>query len=128
MTYVLDSGGLSALARQRARVRALRTAGRWPPHVPCVVLAESLTGDPRRDYETERLLRVCTVTPVDEPLAREAARLRTATRRAGSVSAVDALVAAHAATVPEPRILTGDPADLLALTEHGRVPVVVVRA
>jgi predicted nucleic acid-binding protein len=128
MTFVLDCGGLSALAGQRARLRAMRDAGHWPPRLPCVVLTESSTADPRRDYDAERLVRLCTVATVDEPLAREAARLRTATRRAGSVSAIDALVAAYAATVPEPRILTSDPADLLSLTEHCVLPVIVVRA
>ena len=127
MTYVLDSGGVSALARHRGRLATMRERGHWPPHVPCVVLTESLTGDPRRDYQTERLLQLCTVTDVTESLARAAGRLRTATGRAGSVSAVDALVAASAAELPDARVLTSDPADLLALTEHAKPAVVVVR-
>ena len=127
MTFVLDSGGLSALAGRRGRLAAMKERGHWPPHVPCVVLTESLTGDHRRDYLTERLLRLCSVSDVTEPLARAAGRLRTATGRAASVSAVDAVVAAYAAGLPDARVLTSDPADLLALTEHAKPAVTVVR-
>ena len=44
MTLVLDSGGLSALAAQRARLQELRRRGLWPAQVPAVVLAESPAG------------------------------------------------------------------------------------
>jgi hypothetical protein len=57
VTLVLDPGGISALAGQRARLIELRDRGLWPPQVPAVVLAEALTGDPRRDYHANRLLR-----------------------------------------------------------------------
>jgi len=106
MTLVLDSGGVSALAGHRARLVALRERGLWPPMVPSVVLAEALTGDHRRDHHANRLLAMCVVEPVDEQLAREAACLRTATGRAGEVSAVDALVVAAAAEMTDPNILT----------------------
>ena len=79
MTLVLDAGGISALAGQRGRLMELRRRGLWPPQVPAAVLAESLTGDHRRDYHANRLLRTCQVRDVTEPHAREAARLRTAT-------------------------------------------------
>ena len=118
MTLVLDSGGVSALAGQRAILRGLRTRGLWPPQVPAVVLTESLTGDHRRDFHTNQLLRMCQVHDVDETLAREAASLRGATGRAGSISAVDAVVVAFAARQIAPVVLTTDPDDLGALAAH----------
>jgi predicted nucleic acid-binding protein len=118
MTLVLDSGGLSALAQQRARLAELRLRGHWPAQVPAVVLAEALTGDHRRDFHTNRLLRACQVRDVTELLAREAARLRAATRRAKTITATDAIVAAFAAASPDPTVLTSDPNDLAALAEH----------
>jgi predicted nucleic acid-binding protein len=86
--------------------------------VPAVVLTESLTGDHRRDFHVNRLLRACQVRDVDETLAREAARLRCATGRAGHISAVDAIVVASAARGPGGMVLTTDPHDLLALAAH----------
>src|SRR5262245_26547653 len=94
LTLVLDSGGVSGLAGRRARLVELRRRGDWPPLVPAVVLTEALTGDHRRDVAVNRLLRLSQVRPISEDIAREAARLRTGTGRAGSISAVDAVVAA----------------------------------
>ncbi|WP_088290732.1 type II toxin-antitoxin system VapC family toxin [Kineosporia sp. A_224] len=127
MTLVLDSGAVTALAGDKERLAALARRGAWPPKVPAVVLAECLTGDHRRDHAANRLLRTCTIVPVEEPLAREAARLRATSRRARHVSAVDAVVAALAAGEPRPTVLTGDPADLLSLTEQSDAAVTVVR-
>lgn len=93
--------------------------------MPAVVLTEALTGDHRRDFHTNRLLRACQVPGVDEPQAREAARLRTATGRAGTISAVDAVVAAFAGERPGAVVLTGDPVDLTALAEHTASPISV---
>jgi hypothetical protein len=76
MTIVLDAGGVSALASQRARLTELRRRGHWPAQVPAVVLAEALTGDHRRDFHANRLLRACQVRDVTEQHARAAARLR----------------------------------------------------
>lgn len=126
MTLVLDAGGLSALAGQRARLHELRRRGLWPAQVPAVVLTESLTGDHRRDFHVNRLLCACQVRGVDELHAREAARPRTATGRPGSVSAADAVVVALAATGPDGVVVTTDPADLRALAQHAAVPVSVV--
>ncbi|MDT3442759.1 PIN domain-containing protein [Pseudofrankia sp. BMG5.37] len=109
MTLVLDSGGLSDLVHHRARLAELRARGLWPAQVPVVVLTEALTGNHQRDFHTNRLLRACQVREVDELLAREGARVRTATGRAGSISATDAIVAAFAATQHDPVILTSDP-------------------
>lgn len=126
MTLVLDSGGLTALAGQRARLVELRRHGLWPPQVPAVVLAESLTGDQRRDHAINRLLRTCQVRPVDEQQSREAARLRTATGRAGTISVVDAVVVAMASTRPQPVVLTSDLGDITALSHAASVAVNVV--
>jgi hypothetical protein len=83
VTLIPDSGGISALAGQRARLTELRNRGLWPPQVPAVVLAEALTGDARRDFHANRLLRTCQIRDIDEYTSREAARLRTATGKYG---------------------------------------------
>lgn len=120
MITVLDAGALSALLARRERLRALGSRGQWPPHVPSVVLTEALTGDHRRDHAVNRLLGNCVVSPVDEPLARQAAALRTATGRAGTISAVDAVVAAYAVAVRAVVVLTSDPDDLWTLREQAQ--------
>ena len=96
----------------------LRARGLWPAQVPSVVLAESLTGDHRRDFHANRLLRTCLVRDVEEHHAREAARLRSLTGRGSRISAVDAVVVAFASSRPEPVVLTSDPGDLTALATH----------
>jgi predicted nucleic acid-binding protein len=123
MTLVLDAGGLSALAKQRARLAELRLRGHWPAQVPAVVLAEALTGDHRRDFHTNRLLHACQVRDVTETVAREAARLRTATGRAKTITATDAIVAAFAGANHDPTIVTSDPKDLAALAELAVQPI-----
>ncbi len=114
---VLDSGGVSCLSRRSreavALLAALRREGAWPPLVPSEVLVESLTGDPRRDANTNSLLKTCDVgesLPVIR--ARRAASLRARARRG---SAVDAIVIASAE--PGGTVLTSDPGDLGALAE-----------
>ena len=126
MTLILDAGGVSALAGQRARLMELRARGLWPAQVPSVVLAESLTGDHRRDFHANRLLRACQIRDVTEPHAREAARLRTATGRP-AITTTDAVVAAFASTCPSPIVLTSDPGDLAALAEHAARPITIAR-
>jgi predicted nucleic acid-binding protein len=125
VTLILDAGGISGLAKQRARLLELRRRGHWPAQVPTVVLAEALTGDHRRDYHVNRLLRTCQIREVTELHARAAARLRTATGRAGTISAADAIVAAFTETCADPVVLTSDPADLGALTLHAAHPVTI---
>jgi hypothetical protein len=127
MTLILDAGGVSALAGQRARLIELRRRGLWPAQVPSVVLAESLTGDHRRDFHTNRLLRACQVRDVTEPHAREAARLRTATGRPATITATDAVVTAFASTCPSPIVLTSDPRDLAALSARAACPITIAR-
>jgi predicted nucleic acid-binding protein len=117
VNLVLDSGGVTALAGQRARLAELRRRGLWPPQVPAVVLAEVLTGDHRRDFHENRLLRMCQIRPVDEQTGRGAARMRTVTGRAHDISATDAIVAAFAVSLGESVILTSDPTDLRDLVD-----------
>lgn len=125
MTLVLDAGGVSALAGRRARLAALRDRGAWPPQVSAVVLTEALTGDHRTDFHANQLLRLCQVRDVTEPMARDAATLRTATGRAGSISAADAIVVAFAATQPSPIVLTSDRRDISALAAHSATAIAV---
>ena len=115
MILVLDSGGIGALAGQRARLAELRRRGIWPPQVPTVVLTESLTGDHRRDFHENHLLGMCQIRPVTEQIARDAARLRTATGRAPDISAADAIVVAFAIGHRDAVVLTSDPIDLADL-------------
>ena len=126
MTLVLDAGGISALVGQRARLMELRRRGAWPAQVPAVVLAEAVTGDRRRDFHVNRLLRACQIRTVDEWAGREGARMRTLTGRAGTVSATDAILAAFASTCPDPVVLTSDPVDLVALADWSAKPITVV--
>lgn len=126
VTPVLDSGGVSALATQRARLAEMRLAGEWPPQVPAVVLAEALAGDHRRDFLANKLLRLCQVRPVSEIHARTAAGLRGSLARPGSVSATDAIVAAFATTLQDAVVLTSDPRDMRALLEGTGVSVAAV--
>lgn len=99
----------------------------WPPSVPAVVLAEALTGDPRRDFHTNHVLKVCVIHPIDESLARDAAALRTITGRADAISATGAIVAAVALRMPDPVVLTSDAPDLAALAEASHAGFRVVQ-
>jgi predicted nucleic acid-binding protein len=115
---ILDSGGVTGLLHRPARLQRLRDDLLWPAHVPAVVLTEVLTGDHRRDFHANRLLKLCQVWAVTEPLARVAARMRTKTGRAATISVTDAIVVALAAEYPNALILTSDPGDLAALAAH----------
>lgn len=126
MTVVLDSGAVSVLATHRALLAQLREVGQWPPLVPAVVLTESLTGDHRRDHAANRLVSMCSVVDVDEPLARAAAALRTTAARR-SISAVDAVVVAVAVEAGGGVVLTSDPGDLGRLAVHSRTDVRIER-
>lgn len=125
MTVVLDSDGLTMLAARRARLEELRRRDEWPAIVPSVILTEALTGDQRRDYHENRVLRTCDIRAVDEDLARDAAVLRTAVTGARVPSAVDAIVVALADKVGGAAVLTSDPRDLRALARHttNQVPI-----
>jgi hypothetical protein len=115
---ILDSGGVSFLAKRNqdavAAIRALVRDGEWPPLVPSVVLAESITGRQQDDAAVNRLLKTCDVTEVlPASLARRAGELRHLARRG---SAVDAIVVASAE--PGGVVLSGDVEDLGALASH----------
>lgn len=112
---VVDSGGLSRLSQRSRRTAALITALRggdlWPPVVPTVVLAESVSGRARTDANVNRLIEACDVEPtLTETTARRAGGPCARARR-GSV--VDAVVVALAE--PGGTVLTSDRADLEAL-------------
>jgi len=68
---------------------------------------------------------MCQVKPVDEPLARQAAVLRTNTGTAGTISATDAIVVALAGTVRDANVLTSDPADLSALAAESEGTIAI---
>jgi predicted nucleic acid-binding protein len=123
VTLVLDSGAVSALANQPARLAEFRRAGEWPPQVPSIVLTEALTGDHRRDYHRNQLLAMCQIRPVTEELARKGAKLRGAVARPDTIAATDAIVAALATTYDDAVVLTGDVEDLSALLEGEAVTV-----
>jgi hypothetical protein len=117
---VLDSGGLSALARRpedaAAIVAVFTRDGLWPPLVPSVVLVESLSGRPRTDVRVNRLLKTCDIVEeLSERTARRAGQLR-ALARTGS--AVDAVVVAMAE--PGGAVLGSDLKDLRALAAHAQ--------
>ena len=123
MTLILDSGGVSALAGQRARLAEMRRRGQWPPQVPTVVLTEALTGDHRRDFAQNKLLSLCQLRPVTEDLARTGARLRARTARPRAISATDAIVAALATTTADAVVLTSDVRHLRMLLDGEDVTV-----
>ena len=91
-------------------------------------MARDVSADPRRDFDTNRLLRACQIRDVDEQQAREAGRLRTRTGRAETISALDAIVVAFAGSRADPLVLTSDPGDLTALAQEAAHPIRVARA
>ena len=114
----LDSGGLSRLSQPRRRTAALievfQRDGIWPPLVPSIVLAESLSGRQGTDAAVNWFLKACIIVEeVSELVARRAGALRAL---AGRGSAVDALVVAMAE--PGGTVLTGDVEDFGALVQH----------
>lgn len=124
---VLDSGGVTRLARRNtevlARIRAFRRDGLWPPVVPSIVLVECLTGKQRADANVNRFLKTCEILErLPAGIARRAAALRAQAQRG---SAVDAIVVAVAE--PGGAILGGDLGDLRALATYAE-DVVVHRA
>lgn len=123
MTLILDSHGVTRLAGDRARLAELRNRGEWPPLVPTVVLTEALSGDHRRDYHENRLLRTCDLRAVDEALAREAAALRAQVQARRIPSAVDAIVVAVADHAGGGIVLSSDSSDLGSLARHTHNPV-----
>jgi len=128
VTVVLDSGGVTMLASNRARLEELRGRGEWPAVVPSVVITEAITGDHRRDFRENRLLRTCDIHPIEEHLARQGALLRTAAGGERIPSAVDAIVVCLADQLGGATVLTSDSRDLRALARHTTNPVPIASA
>lgn len=113
---VLDSGALSAAAEGDVRVRAeLSLAEQLGArvHVSSVVLAEVVRGHPR-DARVHSLLAGVDKEPVTPELGRAAGELLGRAERDDTVDAIVAVTAEAVGT--RVRLLTGDPADLRALT------------
>jgi hypothetical protein len=115
---ILDSGGISYLAKRdqdaAAIIRVFVRDGLWPPVVPSVVLAESITGRQRNDANVNRLLKTCDIVEeLPEALARRTGELRHRARRGSAVDAILVVTAEPGGTV-----LTGDEQDLDALATH----------
>ena len=148
--FVLDSGALSHLASD------YHGAAAWIAHIdsayeraaillPYVVLAESLTGNPRRDANVHRLLKRLTPTRSPEsmwldatfPASSRAAALRTQAISSGATSAkrpisvIDALVVALAeerSVYNAVTILTSDRIDIQLLVDLTGATNIAVQA
>lgn len=114
---VLDSGGLTAIARndQRARAALLAFSRAGAPVVlPAVVIAES-TRAAASDALVNRVVRAVDVVSTGEAEAREAARLKRLAGMSGVEQTIDALVVAAATLAGGGAVLTSDPDDIEAL-------------
>ena len=124
---VLDSGALSALAEESRAFRvALRQTltTRAEVLVPTAVIVEATTGDHRRDANVNQALKKTSLIALDGSLARSAAALRHAHRRAGA-GTIDAIVVATADLVPGTGVLTSDPTDLRLLASVRRRTIII---
>jgi len=147
--FILDSGGLSHLANSEARTIAWfeEIAQVWDApaiFVPLVVMSECLTGNPRHDAKTHRLLKRIEAGAGDEghwlhPTLASMSRasvLRTQAIKARAndnrpISAIDAQVVALAEERSAYRavtILTTDAADIQLLVDLTRRPNLSVMA
>ena len=126
---VLDSGALSALADKSEAFRVAlqeRLRDGTEVLVPTAVIAEATTGDHRRDANVNRALKRTSLIALDGALARSAAALRYAHKRAGA-GTIDAIVVATADLIPGTRVLTSDPVDLRLLASvNGRTRVIAM--
>lgn len=116
---VLDSGVVDQVVTNkefRAVLEALVRSG-WTPVIPTPVLAEAITGRATDAPANQAIGRIGT-TATDEATARHAGALRFAAGRTAGrrpPSAIDAIVAAHAAAVGAGVVFTTDPTDLRRL-------------
>lgn len=109
----LDAGALIAYERGEERIREILAVGYargFVPTIPAIALAEVWRGD-AKDARVARLLKACSVEPVDERLARAAGSLRRAIPGAG---AIDACIAVGVRRRGD-AIATSDPGDMRAL-------------
>jgi hypothetical protein len=116
---VLDSGAIDQVVTNREFRAVLDDLVRsgWTPVIPTPVLAEAITGRPIDAPANQAIGRIGTTT-TDEALARQAGALRHTAERTGrrrAPSAIDAIVAAHAADVGAGVVFTTDPGDLRRL-------------
>jgi hypothetical protein len=133
--FLLDSGGVSALARDTdlldGYMLTLEVDFEGSIQIPNFVMAEVCTGDPRHDTIVDRLINdirspVGAYAQLSDAASNRAGVLRTEARRAApsrEISGIDALLVA----VAEERshngavtILTGDPGDIRLLVERTR--------
>lgn len=119
-TLILDSGAVTALARDRRQfasdIRSADANESWTVVVPSLVLVECLSGQQRTDAVVNLFIKGCQVT--DGPHQRLARRAGAIRAKAGRGSAVDAVVVAMAE--PGGAVLTGDVKDLSALAAHAQ--------
>jgi hypothetical protein len=117
---IYDAGALVAAERNVRSLWALHDAALrrgLAPVVPSGVLAQVWRGGPQANLS--RLLRGCTVAPLDETLARTVGTL---CGQAGTSDVVDAsvVVLAHVMAAP---VVTGDADDLRALAGAAGWPI-----
>jgi predicted nucleic acid-binding protein len=113
----LDAGALIAYERSDERVReilAVAYARGLVPTIPAIALAEVWRCDPK-DARVARLLKACSVEPVDERVARAAGSLRRATHGAGTIDACIAVGVRRRRDA----IATSDADDMRALLGSG---------
>lgn len=128
---VIDSGGLTQLAARNAEARAaldLTSRAGAPALLPTIVLAESTRGD-ATDAQVNQIAKGLTLVPVDEEIARLAARLKSRAGLAGVQHTIDAIVVATTAVAGGGAILTTDPGDIQALASvihHVRIRAIAV--
>jgi predicted nucleic acid-binding protein len=114
---ILDAGALIAYEQSDERVReilAVAYARGLVPTIPAIALANVWRGDPK-DARVARLLKACSIKPIDERVARAAGSLRRATHQAGTI---DACIAVDVRRRRD-AIATSDPDDMQALLGSG---------
>ena len=124
-SLVLDSEGLWAVANNHDGAKAaIELASEMGSlvFVPSVVLAETLRGD-AGDAPANRVLNKLQAVNIDVSLARRAAQLKRAADMVGVGATVDALVVAVSERLGGGVVLTSDPRDINALSDHAGVRV-----
>ena len=119
---IYDAGALVAAERSVRPLWALHDAALRrdvSPLVPAGVLAQVWRGGPQANLS--RLLAGCTVTPLDESLARSVGTL---CGQARTSDVVDASVVVLARVLAAP-VVTGDAADLRALAGAAGWPITI---
>jgi predicted nucleic acid-binding protein len=113
----LDAGALIAYERGGERIREVLAVGYargLVPTIPAIALAEVWRGD-AKDARVARLLKACSIEPVDEHVARAAGKLRRAIPGAGTIDACIVVGVRRRGDA----IATSDPEDMLTLLGPG---------